>query len=174
MLGELGELGLAVDPELLTLPWGALLAAFCGVLSGTAPLTLLAGVWAAELEGVLEGCTFFWVVTAGCGLGGVGHGIKAPVFAFMTGGHCGSASSLACSLSKLVQAVKPSKDEMVRVKASCFVIVSLFYAKANIPISNSIDLIWERLFNHWGCLFGLWLWQATSLNAIATVLSMIL
>ena len=59
MLGELGELGFAVDPELLTLPLGALLAAFCGVLRGAAPLTLLAGVWAAELEGVLEGCTFF-------------------------------------------------------------------------------------------------------------------
>ena len=59
MLGELGAMALAVGPELLT---------------------LLTGVWAAELEGVLEGCTFFCVVTVGCGLGGAGHGIKAPVF----------------------------------------------------------------------------------------------
>ena len=59
MLGELGAMALAEDPVLLTLTCGGLFTVFCGVLSGTAPLTLLAGVWAAELEGVLEGCTFF-------------------------------------------------------------------------------------------------------------------
>lgn len=129
MLGELGEMALAEDPELLTLPWGGLLTVFCGVLRGAVPLMLLAGAWAVLAEGMLEGWTFFWVVTAGCGLGGVGQGIKAPVLAFMTGGHCGSASSLACSLSMLVQALKPSTEVIVRAKASCFVIVNLFYER---------------------------------------------
>ncbi len=128
---------LAEDPALLTLAWGLLLSLFCGVLGDVVPLALLAGAWVALLEGGLAGCTFFWITTADCALGGVGQGIKAPVFAFMTGGHCGSASNLAWSLSILVQAVKPSSVENVRVGTRYFVIVDLFYEKA---VSHKVEV----------------------------------
>ena len=51
MLGELGAMALAEDPELLTLTCGGLFTVFCGVLSGSVALIPLAGAWVAALEG---------------------------------------------------------------------------------------------------------------------------
>jgi len=55
MLGELGAMALAEDPELLTLTCGGLFTVFCGVLRGAVPLMLLIGAWVVLVEGMLEG-----------------------------------------------------------------------------------------------------------------------
>jgi len=51
MLGELGAVALAGDPELLTLTCGGLFTVFCGVLRGAVALIPLAGAWVTALEG---------------------------------------------------------------------------------------------------------------------------